>query len=470
MMPDGRLATVDLAYLAAAVLLLLGLRGLAATRSARRGARLLAAGTAVAVVATFFVPGFRDTNILPAAVGTLIGAAAGAFLTRGARSEAIPPLLALLTGFGAAAVTLVALAEFGRHGPFERAEATAGAIATVLGGTVVSASLAAFLKARGLIAAQSTALPQQARYHAALAAAAAVLTLLAVTLQDGILARLVLILLLLVALVLGALLMLPLAAAEVPVVAAVLSVLTAIATALVGAALDSQMLLVAGTLAATAGLVVARHVARGDQRPLTDLLTSAATARPNCVVVARTGGGRGSPAVREVSAAAAAIPLAYARRVVVVPGHGLAAAQGQQALRALAASLQARGVEVRYAVHPSAGHTPGHLSTLLAEANVAYADIVAVDSLEGAFGGADVALVVGANDVVNPAGNLAEGPLAGTEPLGVERATRVIVLKRSLRPGQAGVENALFRQPGVGLLLGDIPESLARLTGAVAAT
>jgi NAD(P) transhydrogenase subunit beta len=288
-------------------------------------------------------------------------------------------------------------------------------------------------------------------------------------LADGGLAQALLVVLFVAALALGALLVLPIGGADMPVVIAILNSLTGLAAALTGFVLNNQALVVAGALVGASGSLLTLLMARAMNRSVTNVLFGAFGA------VAPAAAGGGGPAgdalpLREATPDDAAVPLAYAERVIIVPGYGLAVAQAQHTVRELADTLEERGVDVKYAIHPVAGRMPGHMNVLLAEANVPYDDLKEMDEINDDFGRADVALVIGANDVTNPAARDDPGsPIYGMPILNVDQAKNVYVLKRGKGTGFAGIENALFHDPKTSMLYGDAKDTLTKLIGAVKA-
>jgi NAD(P) transhydrogenase subunit beta len=275
------------------------------------------------------------------------------------------------------------------------------------------------------------------------------------------------VILFLAALVLGVMTVLPIGGADMPVVIAVLNSMTGVAAALTGFVLNNQALIIAGILVGASGAFLTLLMARAMNRSVSNVLFGAWGA-----VAASTGGGGAGDEpeqpMQETSADEAAIPLAYANKVVIVPGYGLAVAQAQHAARELAETLQARGVDVRYAIHPVAGRMPGHMNVLLAEANVPYDDLYEMEQINDDFANTDVAIVVGANDVTNPAArDDPNSPIYGMPILNVDQAKAIYVLKRGRGAGFAGIENMLFYNPKTSMLLGDAKDSLAKLTTAV---
>ncbi|MDP9365944.1 MAG: NAD(P)(+) transhydrogenase (Re/Si-specific) subunit beta [Chloroflexota bacterium] len=466
MIDNWRDAFIDLAYVAAAVLFIVGLRQLSSPATARRGNQLAAIGMAVAIVATLFTPGLDNIPLI--LIGIIIGAGASIFPSRTVKMTAMPQMVAIFNGMGGATAALVSVVEFEHATGIGRGETTSIVLGTLIGSISFTGSMIAFAKLQELMSGRPIVFPSQRIINAALFAAVAVLGILVVALNDGGLAQALLVVLFLVALVLGASLVLPIGGADMPVVIAILNSLTGLAAALTGLVLNNQALVVAGALVGASGSLLTLLMARAMNRSVANVLFGAFGA----AAPAATGGGATGDAlpVREASPDDAAVPLAYAERVIIVPGYGLAVAQAQHTVRELADTLEERGVDVKYAIHPVAGRMPGHMNVLLAEANVPYDDLKEMDEINDDFNRADVALVIGANDVTNPAArDDPSSPIYGMPILNVDQAKNVYVLKRGKGTGFAGIENALFHDAKTSMLYGDAKETLTRLIGAVKA-
>jgi len=438
-------------YVIATICLILALRGLSSPRTARAGNLVGAAGALLALVLVFLTA--RLDHLLPILCALGLGGLVGVAAARKVTLTAVPGLVAVLNGVGSAAVVLVALARVTSGG---LASALA-AFAVVAGAVSVAGSAVSVAKLSDLLPARPIVVPRAPWvYGGTVLAALAAAVVLALT---G--ATPVGVLLALLGLAVGVLLVLPVSGSDVAVVISLLTAVTGLAVAASGYLLDSVLLLVAGILVGAAGLVLTRRMARTMGRRLSTILVGALAGPPT---LARDG----TRPMKTVGPEDVAALLGYASRVVLVPGYGLAVAQAQHALRDLADVLTSRGVEVRYAVHPVAGRMPGHMNVLLAEADVPYDQLADLDRANSEFPSADVALVVGANDVVNPAARRPYGsPLAGMAILDVDRAASVVVLKRSRGLGYAGVENELFYDPKTSVLFGDAKESLTRLVAAL---
>jgi NAD(P) transhydrogenase subunit beta len=445
-----------LLYLVAAVCFILALKGLSSPRTARRGNLVGAAGAAVALVAVF--ASTELDHVVPILVAIAVGTALAVPAARAVRMTAMPQLVALFNGVGGGAAALVALLELAAVGEGVGALA-AVAFTTGVGAVSFSGSVITFLKLQEAMTTRPVVLPG-ARW-AMLGALAASVVLAAALVASG--AVWLGALLLVVGLAVGVLLVLPVGGADVPIVISLLNAFTGLTVAASGFVLDNVLLLVAGTLVGASGTILTRLMAAAMGRSVTGILFGAL----------RGGSTAGSTAVsdrpvRSASPEDVGILLGYARTVVVVPGYGLAVAQAQHTMAELGEALEAKGIEVVYGIHPVAGRMPGHMNVLLAEANVPYEALQEMDAVNPRLKTADVALVVGANDVVNPAAKTSPGsPIYGMPILDVSQAQQVVFLKRSMRPGFAGIENELLFEPTTTLLFGDAKESLIKVLAAV---
>jgi NAD(P) transhydrogenase subunit beta len=458
----SRLDAVQLCYLLAAVCFILALKGLSAPSSARAGNLVGAAGMVLAVGATFALPGLGRIPLIVA--GMVLGAAIGAPAARVVRMTAVPQMVAAFNGVGGAAASLVALLEFAQAGRGEGSGVQAATVfAALVGAVSFSGSAVTFLKLQELMTGAPVVLPAARVTNAALAVVAVAAAVLVIGLDSLAWA----IVLALVGLLLGVAFVLPVGGADVPVVISLLNACTGLAVAASGFVLANVLLIVAGTLVGASGTLLTRLMATAMGRPLTATLFGALAGPSTAGSTAAVGGDR---AVRSAGAEDLGVLLAYARKVMVVPGYGLAVAQAQHTVHELAELLESRGVAVSYAIHPVAGRMPGHMNVLLAEANVPYEQLKEMDEANPEFARTDVVLVVGANDVVNPAAKTSPGsPIYGMPILDVEDAAHVVFLKRSMRPGFAGIDNELLYSPKTTLLFGDAKASLGDLVTAVKA-
>ena len=456
----SRADTVELIYLVCAVCFIVALKGLSSPRGARAGNLVGAFGMVLAVGATFAVPGLHRIALIVVAI--VIGTAVGVPAARSVQMTAIPQMVAAFNGVGGAAAALVSLAEFDRasaHAGFGTAAAVL--FSTLVGAVSFTGSAVTFAKLQELMTGRPIVLPAQRIINAGLGVA--VVGFVGWGLADR--SVLAAVLLAIVALVLGVLFVLPVGGADVPVVISLLNSFTGLAVAATGAVLRTTLLIVAGTLVGASGTLLTRMMSHAMGRPLSNILFGAISATPT---IAAVGADVGDRAVRTGTVDDVAILLAYARRVVVVPGYGLAVAQAQHTVHELAGMLEARGVEVLYGIHPVAGRMPGHMNVLLAEANVPYEQLREMDDVNPQLPLTDVVLVVGANDVVNPAARDSPGsPIYGMPILNVDEARAVVFLKRSMRPGFAGIDNALLYDPKTTMLFGDAKETLTALLTAV---
>jgi NAD(P) transhydrogenase subunit beta len=451
---------VDLAYLGVAVCFIVALKGLSSPRTARRGNLIGAAGAVLAIVVVFASEDLRNLPAIVAAIA--VGAVVGVPAARRVPMTAMPQLVALFNGVGGGAAALVALLELGG---LERGFPLVAALFTLVVGSVsFSGSALTFVKLQELMTGRPVVFPGGPYVFGGLLAVAIGLAagVFAVG-GDGSAAGGLATAAMLVALVVGLLFVLPVGGADVPIVISLLNAFTGLTVAAGGYVLQNSLLLVAGTLVGAAGTLLTQLMAAAMGRPVTNILFGAFTAKP----VGPAGSGVQRP-VRSVGPEDVAIQLGYARKVIVVPGYGLAVAQAQHTVRELADTLAARGVEVVYGIHPVAGRMPGHMNVLLAEAEVPYEKLKDMDDVNGEFASTDVALVVGANDVVNPAAKTSPGaPIYGMPILNVDQAASVVFLKRSMRPGFAGIENELLYDPRTSLLFGDAKESLSKVLAAL---
>jgi NAD(P) transhydrogenase subunit beta len=444
-------------YLIAAVCFILALKGLSSPKTARRGNLVGAFGALVALVTVFLS---MKIDNLPWILATIaVGSAIAAPISRRVQMTQMPQLVALFNGVGGGAAALVALLEL----PHSESPWSSLAIAfTILVGSVSFAgSCITFAKLQELMTTRPVTFPGQPVIMAlvvlgALAAGA----YLVITGQFW-----VALVLLGLGLIAGALLVLPVGGADVPIVISLLNAFTGLTVAASGLVLSNVLLLVAGTLVGASGTILTREMARAMGRSVGGIIFGAFKGGSTAGSTTQS-----DRPVRSASPEDVAILLGYAEKVIVVPGYGLAVAQAQHTMAELATALEAKGIEVSFAIHPVAGRMPGHMNVLLAEANVPTESLREMDEVNPEFKNADVALVVGANDVVNPAAKSTPGsPIYGMPILDVEAARQVVFLKRSMRPGFAGIENELLYEPQTTLLFGDAKDSLTKVLGAVKA-
>ena len=467
MIDSWRVAFIDLTYFIAAILMILAINQLGTPKTARRGNQLAAGGMVLAVLATFFIPRL-DSNYFLIILAMIIGGAPGYFMAMRVQMTAMPQMVAIFNGLGGAASGFVGVAEFLGVTDMGRGPVLSIILGTIIGSLALTGSLVAFAKLQGLISGRPIIFGNRQMITAGLLGGLVVLGLLTFIVGNSAAGDTFLILTFLLALAAGILLVIPIGGADMPVVIAILNAFSGVAGILTGFALDNQLMIIAGTLVGASGMYLSLLMAKAMNRSLTSVLFGAFGA--TAVATKGDGGEVEAKPIKETTPDDAAVSLAYAQRVIVVPGYGLAVAQAQHAVQELASLLQARGVDVRYAIHPVAGRMPGHMNVLLAEANVPYDDLYEMDAINNDFKSTDVALVIGANDVTNPAArDDPASPIYGMPILKVDEAQRVIVLKRGMSPGFAGVENELFHLPQTSMLFGDAKDSLQKLIGEVRA-
>jgi NAD(P) transhydrogenase subunit beta len=454
---------VQVVYLACAVGFVVALKGLSGPRTARTGNLVGAGAAGVAVLLPFFYASLD--HVVPILAAIAVGSAVGLVGARRVQMTQVPQLVALFNGVGGGAAALVALLELDHAGPATPAVDLAATAFTIVVGTVsLAGSVVTFAKLQELM----TSRPVVFRGLPVVVVVVLALTLVgAVQVVGGSVGGrlLVGVLCALLGLVLGVLLVLPVGGADVPIVISLLNALTGLSVAAGGYVLGNVVLLVAGTLVGASGTFLTLLMATAMGRSVASILFGALRGGSTL------GSGEASDRpVRSSTAEDVAILLAYAERVVVVPGYGLAVAQAQHTLRELVDLLTERGVDVVYAIHPVAGRMPGHMNVLLAEAQVPYESLLEMDEVNPRFRETDVTLVVGANDVVNPAARTTpSAPIYGMPILDVDESRQVVFLKRSMRPGFAGIDNELLFQPRTTLLLGDAKDSLAGVLAGVKA-
>jgi len=456
---------INFTYLVAAVLLIVGIRRLSSPPTARSGNWIAAVGMGIAIFFTFLSPEITSYWLIFAgmAVGTVIGVVSARLV----KMTAIPQMVALFNGVGGGAAALIAAAEFHRIAPAagHLSGDSVGAMlfSALIGSISFSGSLIAFGKLQEVLPGHPITYAGQQVVNAVLFAALLVLGVLAGSTEQGIW----LVLLLLGALLFGVLLVLPIGGADMPVVISLLNAFTGLAAASAGFVLQNTALIIGGTLVGASGTLLTVLMGRAMNRSIANVLFGAFGAAPTGGAAPASTDGK---SYREVTADDTAVMLAYAQRVVVVPGYGLAVAQAQHAVRELADLLEGRGVDVKYAIHPVAGRMPGHMNVLLAEAQVPYPQLYDMDDINPEFPRTDVALVIGANDVTNPAArDNPESPLYGMPILNVDQAANVVILKRSMNPGFAGIDNDLFYEANSAMLFGDAKSSVEKLIAAVKA-
>ena len=464
----SRETLIDLLYLFSATTFLFALKGLGSPKHARRGNLIAAGGMLVAIVATFFkyVDGHPLHHVGLIALGIFIGTVVAVPVARFVKMTAMPQLVAIFNGVGGGAAALVSITEFVHIKSTHPATyVTLEVLLGVLIGTVSFAgSSIAFAKLQELMTGRPVTYPGQQIINAVIGAGALALIVTILVTES----TLLLWVLLALSFILGAAFVLPIGGADVPVLISLLNAFTGLAVAASGFTLGSNLLIVAGTLVGASGILLTRLMSAAMGRSLSNVLFSAFGSNITASGATERDDGR---SVRSGSAEDVGILLSYASRVVIIPGYGLAVAQGQFVLRELGELLESKGIEVFYAIHPVAGRMPGHMNVLLAEANVPYEQLKEMDEANSELQTADVALVVGANDTVNPAARDDKtSPIYGMPIINAELAENVVFLKRSMRPGFAGIENELLYNPKTVLLFGDAKDSLTKIVAVVKAS
>jgi NAD(P) transhydrogenase subunit beta len=469
-------------YIVAFALFIQGLRGLSGPTTAVRGNRIAAVGMAIAVVATLLNPGEGNWGLI--ALGIVLGVVVGVPAARQVKMTAMPQMVALFNGVGGGAVAIISWVEFrslgstyGSHtieifgeqhqvGGVATYVAIFSVFAAIVGSVSFWGSNIAFGKLQEILPGRPITLgPAQQIVNMVLL----VLALAAgIDLVAGAHSELLFIGMLIVAALLGNAVVLPIGGADMPVVISLLNAFTGLSAAATGMALNNPALIVAGMIVGASGSILTNLMAVAMNRSIPSIVAGGFGG--GGAVEGAEGAGDHQGTVRSTSASDAAIQLAYANRVVVVPGYGMAVAQAQHAVRELTKELEARGVEVSYAIHPVAGRMPGHMNVLLAEADVPYDQLKEMDDANPEFQRTDVSLVIGANDVTNPAAkNTPSSPIYGMPILEVSDSRSVIVIKRSMNPGFAGIENELYFDPKTSMLFGDAKSAVSEITAELAA-
>jgi NAD(P) transhydrogenase subunit beta len=471
---------VYFAWLIGAACFVLGLHLMNSPATGRNGNRLSASGMVIAVGATLVdlivrPEGLSTIALVIIVVGFLLGGGAGLYTARTVKMTAMPQLVSLFNAVGGGAAALVAIDDFVRlagGGGADLSTTVFVVLGAVFGSVTFTGSLIAGGKLQGLIPGKPIVVPGGQIVTIAVALVAIVGTVVLILGAAGTFALsstvtlIVLALIVAAGLVFGITMVLPIGGADMPVVISLLNALTGTAAAMAGFVIGNPVLIIAGALVGASGTILTNLMATAMNRSVLNILAGG-FGTGDSTAGAAVGGAGGS--VREISADDAAIQLAYAQSVIIVPGYGLAVAQAQHQVRELAELLEAKGVDVKYAIHPVAGRMPGHMNVLLAEANVPYPQLKEMDEINPDFERCDVALVVGANDVTNPAARNPGSPVSGMPILDVDHAKSIIVIKRSMGRGYAGIDNELYSNPKTGMLFADAKEGLAALTAAVKA-
>ncbi len=448
------------AYLVAAVLFIIGLMRMNSPKTARMGNVLAAIGMLIAVVVTLLLKEVLNYTMI--LVGIAIGGAVGGVVARTVKMTALPQMVGIYNGFGGGASLLIALAEFFRYtslgGGITVQNSVTIVVTILIGAVTFSGSMIAFGKLQGFVRARPITYPLQNIFN-----------LIIFLVVIGIMVYLViipgsipmLIGLVVATLILGVLLVIPIGGADMPVVISLLNSYSGLAGAAAGFVLGNMFLIISGALVGAAGFILTRIMCRAMHRSLGNVIFGAFGATVETVTAEGVGGER---AVREATAEDVATLVGYAKTVIFVPGYGLAVAQAQHHVAELAGILGKRGVDVKYAIHPVAGRMPGHMNVLLAEANVPYDKLYDLDDINSEFERTDVVVVIGANDVTNPvARDVADSPIYGMPILNVDKAKSVVIIKRSLAPGFAGIDNPLFYMEKTMMFFRDAKQALIQI-------
>ena len=466
---------VRVAWLAGAVAFVLGLVRMNSPATARNGNLLSAAGMALAIGATAVLilaeqllgEGFVATGWIIILLGVAVGGGLGLWTARTVKMTAMPQLVSLFNAVGGGAAALIAIEDY-----LGLAAANAAVpldtnifivLDIIIGSITFTGSLIASGKLQGLISGQPIMIPGGRLVTIALAAVTLIAAIFLFATGTPNVA--VMLLILTAALIFGVTMTLPIGGADMPVVISLLNSFTGTAVAMAGFVIDNPVLIIAGALVGASGAILTKLMADAMNRSVLNIMIGGFGGGEGTVAAAGAEGG----SVRSISADDVAIQLAYAQHVIVVPGYGLAVAQAQHAVRELADLLEERGVDVKYAIHPVAGRMPGHMNVLLAEANIPYPQLKEMEEINPEFERADVALVIGANDVTNPAARRPGSPVSGMPILDVDKAKSIVVIKRSMGRGYAGIDNELYVNPKTGMLFADAKQGLADLVAAVKA-
>ncbi len=460
---------IDVCYIVAFSLFIIGLSGLTGPRTAVRGNLIAAVGMAIAIVATLLTPHVWDGSSTPILIilALLLGTAIGIPAARRVKMTAMPQMVALFNGVGGGAVALIAWVEYRHHfgGDYALKAEIPTLFAAIVGSISFWGSNIAFGKLQAILPSRPIKLPGQAIINGALfLIAVASATILAAGTHSQ---ALFILGILVTAALLGNMVVLPIGGADMPVVISLLNAFTGLSAAATGIALNNTALIVGGMIVGASGTILTNLMAKAMNRSVPAIVAGGFGGE-----VATPAGGEDSDRgpVKSTTPDDVAIQLSYARQVVIAPGYGMAVAQAQYAVRDLEKALEDKGVRVLFAIHPVAGRMPGHMNVLLAESQVPYEALKEMDEVNPEFQRTDVTLVIGANDVTNPAAKNEPGsPIYGMPILEVDRSKSVIVLKRSMASGFAGIDNPLFYEPQTSMLFGDAKSSVSEITAAIAA-
>jgi NAD(P) transhydrogenase subunit beta len=445
---------IALAYLLSSILFILGLKNLSSPRTARRGNLLAMSAMLVAIIVTLTKNEIVDFTFI--IIGLIIGSTIGVIIARKIHMTAMPQMVALFNGLGGGASALVALAEYYRLAGEIRLDVIVSMVVSLFIGTItLTGSLVAFGKLQGLIRPAPVVFKAQHFLNILIFTLFLIVGIIVIINPVNITGLLVI---LAIALVLGILIVIPIGGADMPVVISLLNSCSGLAAAATGFVLSNNILIICGALVGASGMILTRIMCKAMNRSISNIIFGAVG------TVSRDTRKEDNRKVIKYTEEDASMILESARTVIVIPGYGLAVAQAQFALQELVKTLSNKGIKVRYAIHPVAGRMPGHMNVLLAEANVSYDLLFDLGDINGDFKNTDVALVVGANDVVNPSARAdKDSPLYGMPILSADQAKTVIICKRSLSPGFSGVDNELFYQKKTMMIFGDAKDSISKL-------
>lgn len=464
-MSDYLITGIELAYLTAAAFFILGLKQLSSPATARQGNVIAGIGMLIAIVATLVNQSILDYQMI--LVGIVIGSLIGGITAEKVAMTAMPQMVGLFNGVGGAASALVAVGEFWR---LLKATGTVSVDATIIailgvliGGVTFTGSVMAFAKLQELISGSPVTYPFQQPVNLFLLGSFLAGSAYLLVHPENLT---VFLFLTAVSLILGVLFVLPIGGADMPVVVSLLNSFSGLAASAAGFILANNMLIIAGALVGASGIILTQIMCKAMNRSISNVLFSAFGS--DSKVIGGASGAQTDKVVHSIDSEEGAMMLGYARSVAIVPGYGMAVAQAQHSVRELAEQLERMGVEVRYAIHPVAGRMPGHMNVLLAEANVPYNQLYDMEDINPEFDRVDVALIIGANDVVNPAARHdTASPIYGMPILNVDQAQHTIVIKRSMRTGFAGVDNELFYKDKTLMLFGSAQDVVAQLVSQV---
>jgi NAD(P) transhydrogenase subunit beta len=451
---------IKIAYLVASVLFIVGIKMLGKTATARRGNSLSAVAMLIAVVATLLDKQVLDyTEIF---ITILIGSAIGTYIAQKVEMTSMPEMVALFNGFGGAASVLVATSEYWRqahdaNATMETVVAVTVIISVIIGSITLTGSLVAFGKLKGIISGRAITFKAQHPLNLILFIITLVLSTLVVINPN---AEIWMMGVLLIALLLGMLTVIPIGGADMPVVISLLNSYSGVAACATGFVLNNQVLIIAGALVGASGIILTQIMCKAMNRSLTNVLLGGFGQTASGPAIA---GGQ-DIVIKEVGIEECAMLFDSVSSVIIVPGYGMAVAQAQHVVREFTELLEKKGISVKFAIHPVAGRMPGHMNVLLAEANIPYDKLVEMDNINDEFGNTDIALIIGANDVVNPAARTnPQSPIYGMPILNADKARTVIVCKRSMSAGYAGIDNELFGYPNCLMLFGDAKATIAKV-------